>query len=88
MALIFPNQSRSFDAGKQSIRFSGYDGVFEVSVFVDVEILRAVSKERFSNETQYLAAFDRMRAVIEQSTLKSYSRKPRATVVLTTADVK
>ncbi|MBG6142068.1 DUF1488 family protein [Roseibium album] len=88
MALTFPNQSRSFDAGKQSIRFSGYDGVFEVSVFVDVAVLRTVSKERFSNEAQYLAAFDDMRAVIERSTLKTYSRKPRATVVLTATDVK
>ena len=35
MALTFPNHSRSYDRGKQSIRFTGYDGVFEISVFVE-----------------------------------------------------
>jgi hypothetical protein len=88
MALSFPNQSRSYDSGRQSIRFTGYDGLFEVSVFVDVAILKAATKERLSDEAQYLAVFDRMRTEIEQSTRKTYSRKPRATVVLTTTDVK
>jgi len=83
VALSFPNQSRSYDPGKQSIRFSGYDGVFEVSVFVDVDLLKTATQERLSDEAQYLAVFDRMRAEIEQSTRKAYARNPRATVVLT-----
>ena len=88
MALTFPNHSRSYDPGKQSIRFTGYDGVFEISVFVEVAILQAMTKERHSEEIHYLAAFDGLRAAIERHTSKTYSRRRMATVVLTKADIK
>ncbi|WP_298960350.1 DUF1488 family protein [uncultured Roseibium sp.] len=87
MALRFPNQSRSYDAGKRSIRFIGHDGVFEVSVFVEVSILQAIAKEEMSSEDQYLEHFDSKRSLMERSASKSYSRRRRATIVLTAAEV-
>ncbi|MHA7775392.1 DUF1488 family protein [Roseibium sp. M-1] len=88
MALSFPNRSRSYDPGKRSIRFIGYDGVFEISIFVEVSILQAMTKDEMSSSSQYLAHFDSKRSEMERSASKSYSRRRRATIVLTAADVK
>ena len=35
MTLSFPNISRSFDNARNVIRFTGYDGMFEVRFFVE-----------------------------------------------------
>ncbi|PVB62887.1 DUF1488 family protein [Labrenzia sp. 011] len=88
MALNFPNQSRSFDPGRQSIRFTGYDGVFEISVFVQVDLLRRVTDKPMSDETLCLAAFDGMRKKVEGHVSKAYSRRRGATLILTADDIK
>lgn len=35
MTLAFPNSSCSFDETRNAVRFSGYDGMFEVPFFVE-----------------------------------------------------
>ena len=40
MTLNFTNQSRSYDATRQAVRFWGYDGAREVSFFVTDDALR------------------------------------------------
>lgn len=39
MTLIFPNPSRSFDETHNAVRFSGYDGVFQVPFVVEAAAL-------------------------------------------------
>ena len=39
MALNFPNPSRSFDAARNGVRFTGHDGLFEVSFLVEAAAL-------------------------------------------------
>ncbi|WP_299811573.1 DUF1488 family protein [uncultured Roseibium sp.] len=87
MALNFPNQSRSFDPGRQSVRFTGYDGVFEISIFVQVDALRTMTEKPMSDETLFLAAFDGMRDTVEGHARKAYSRRRGATLILTAADI-
>ncbi|POF32118.1 DUF1488 family protein [Roseibium marinum] len=88
MALNFPNQSRSFDPGRQSVRFTGYDGVFEISIFVQVDLLKTMTAKPLSDETLSLAAFDGVRDAVERQARKAYSRRRGATLILTAADIK
>ena len=42
MALMFPNQSRSYDATRRAVRFWGHDSAMEWSFFVTEDALRQV----------------------------------------------
>ena len=39
MALQFPNISRSFDATRGCVRFSGYDHTREVAFFIEQDVV-------------------------------------------------
>ena len=47
MALIFPNQSRSFDSAKQCIRFVGHDNVFEIGFCLEIKRSSKLTSSRF-----------------------------------------
>ena len=84
MSLTFPNASRSFDNVRNLIRFTGYDGMFEVKFFVDAA---ALSATRLS-EQDYLRAFDAARSKIQQIALKLYNPKHGMTYTLRAADLR
>lgn len=87
MTLAFPNPSRNFDEVRRGIRFSGHDGMFEISFFVEAKVLaeHQQSQEAMS-EQQYLSAFDAMRTTIHDVALRVYSSHHRSSNTLGTAD--
>lgn len=83
MALIFPNRSRSFDESRRTVRFLGYDGMFEVPFAVQASAL--LGSERSGNtEADCLAAFDASRERIYEVAQRVYARGHGTTI--TTAD--
>ena len=58
MTLNFTNQSRSYDATRQAVRFWGYDGAREVSFFVTEDALRRLEPGAPVDETSLLAVFE------------------------------
>lgn len=87
MTLAFPNPSRNYDETRHGIRFSGHDGMFEISFFVESAVLiehQALQKP--VSEQQYLSAFDAMRASIQNVAGEKYSSHRRATNTLTVTD--
>jgi hypothetical protein len=69
MALIFPNRSRSFDETKNGVRFSGYDGMFEVRFLIEASALKQTT------EAQCLSAFDSARGAVQKAATKLYERR-------------
>ncbi|QFR33062.1 DUF1488 domain-containing protein [Ancylobacter sp. TS-1] len=89
MTLAFPNPSRSFDRARNAVRFTGYDGMFEVSFFVDAGVLARSDTElrqAGAPETKFLSAFDALRASIHDAARKAYSEGRRTFYILTAAD--
>ncbi|MDQ6437871.1 DUF1488 domain-containing protein [Mesorhizobium sp. LHD-90] len=86
MTLAFPNQSRSYDAGRQAVHFLGYDGMFKVPFFVETNALKPLDGGG-NAEARYLAAFDAARKSIENAARKAYSNKRSQLYVLTAADL-
>ncbi|MGW9231968.1 DUF1488 domain-containing protein [Pseudorhizobium sp. NPDC055634] len=84
MTLSFPNISRSFDNARNVIRFTGYDGMFEVRFFVETG---AFSTTRLS-EHDYLRAFDVARSKIQQTAMKIYDGKRGMSYTLTATDLR
>ncbi|MDA4848864.1 DUF1488 domain-containing protein [Hoeflea poritis] len=83
MALTFPNLSRSYDETGKRVRFSGYDGMFEVPFFIEIEALEKKMKHPARTEASYLAAFDDARAEIIVAAMAVYHRGGRTPFVLT-----
>ena len=82
MTLNFPNKSRSYDEVGQGVRFTGYDGMFEVPFFVEAKALRTAA----ADEAHYLAAFDAACATIHDVARTIYGGARRPKYVLTAAD--
>lgn len=91
MTLAFPNPSRSFDRTRNAVRFTGYDGMFEVPFFVET---RALARSNIDmrrtdiSETTYLSAFDALCASIHDAARKAYSHGRRPSYTLTIADLR
>ena len=54
----FPNPSRSFEADENRICFWGYEGVIEVSFFVEEDALKKLYPEMSNTASGFLKAFD------------------------------
>jgi hypothetical protein len=88
MALTFPNHSRSYDETGERVRFTGYDGMFEVHFFVEVEALEKKMKQPARTEAGYLGAFDDARDSILQAAKAAYARGGNTPFVLTAANIR
>lgn len=87
MSLTFPNQSRSYDEANRRIRFSGYDGMFEIRFFLEIDALAKAFAGAISGEREYLSAFDTIRKKILAAAEKAYGRGHNRTMcTLTIAD--
>lgn len=86
MTLSFPNQSRSFDEAGNRIRFAGYDNVFEIAFFMEIDALKKISSKLIGRESAYLAAFDAARSLIEDIAGKAYTHGRANMIVLKAAD--
>ncbi len=72
MALAFPNLSRSFDEKRAAIRFTGYDGMFQIPFLIDSRALIKSGKSAMS-ETECLAAFDAAVDSVHAAARKAYT---------------
>ncbi len=87
MALQFPNASRSFDEQRKTVRFQGYDGMFEIRFLVEADALIRTA-DRSAVEPDYLNAFDSQRSVIQKAAVKVYERNRRSSYTLTADDLR
>ncbi len=85
MTLTFPNPSRSFDEAHNVVRFTGYDGVFQVPFIVEAAALITSGGKAF-REAECLTAFDAARELILDVARKAYSDRRRSSYTLTAAD--
>ncbi len=85
MILEFPNRSRSFDSGRNAVRFIGRHGMFEVPFFVEAAALAGSGNMKLS-EQDFLAAFDAARGSIYDVAREAYSYGRRTSYTLTPAD--
>jgi hypothetical protein len=89
VALAFLNQSRSFDAARNAVRFVGHDGMFQVLFFIEVGALAksdTALQRTGPSETNWLSLFDALRNSIQDVAHKAYSYRRRAFYTLTAAD--
>lgn len=86
MALDFPNETRSYDAKGNRIRFWGYDKAMEVSFFVEADALCELDPDTRTDEAGYLETFDATRDRIYETARKAYSRTRQAAYLLAAAD--
>ena len=87
MSLTFPNQSRSYDATRQAVRFWGYDRAMEWSFFVTEGALKQMSPAMARDEADMLRVFDSNRALIYTAAEKLYSRERKGSYELGAMDV-
>jgi Protein of unknown function (DUF1488) len=87
MALNFPNQSRSFDARGNVVRFWGYDSALEIPFFVEVGALCKLDPQWPNVEAAYLAKFDAALDRIREAARKVYKRGRKASYVLAATDL-
>ena len=88
MALTFPNRSRSYDEAGRRIRFTGYDGMFQVAFLVEVDALTKSTSRGDGSEADHLAAFDAVREKVQTAAHKAYATGRRNNMyVLTPADL-
>ncbi len=85
MGISFPNEARSFDDRNRCVRFTGYDGMFEIKFYLATEVLACEKSHRNASEADYLTAFDALRprilkadlSLFQSSIQRDYAR-PRA----------
>ena len=90
MTLTFPNPSRNFDARRDAVRFSGYDGMFEIVFYVAAAALMKVMPDgrgTGTSEATCLAGFDTRRGSVYDAASKAYAAKSQPFYVLTAADL-
>jgi hypothetical protein len=89
--LEFPNPSRSFDQGRNAVRFIGHDGMFEVPFFIEADALVSTNGKGgglAAAEAACLSAFDTARRSVYDIARKLYSRGRQTSYTITAADVR
>jgi len=86
MPLIFPNQSRSYDATRRAVRFWGHDSAMEVSFFVTEDALKRIAPGMRFDEAGLLGAFDENRELIYATATKVYARGRKGSYDLVSSD--
>lgn len=86
MSIRFPNEARSFDDKNRCIRFSGYDGMFEVKFYLANDVLACDKSHRDASESDYLTSFDALRPRILKVAASAYSKAQTSTISLSLQD--
>jgi Protein of unknown function (DUF1488) len=87
MSLMFPNESRSYDATRRAVRFWGHDSAMEWSFFVTEDALKRLHPEMTRDESAMLGAFDTSRERIRAAAIRAYSRGPKGSYELGAEDL-
>ena len=86
MSLCFPNDSRSYDASRNLVRFWGYDSALEIPFFLDVRALHKLVQQMRNEEAGYLEAFDAALDRVRETARKVYSQSQRDAYLLQESD--
>ncbi len=86
-SLTFPNQSRSYDATRQAVRFWGYDRSMEASFYLAADALQRIQPNLNPDVPGLLRAFDLNRNLIYGIAAKVYARGRRGSYDLNIADI-
>lgn len=86
MGVRFPNEARSFDNKNRCVRFSGYDGMFEVKFYLATEVLACEKSHRNASESDYLTSFDALRPRILKVAASAYSKAQTSAISLSLQD--
>ena len=87
MALMFPNDSRTYDGTRRAVRFWGYDRAMEWSFFVTEDALKRVNPAMRPDEAGILGTFDSNRDLIRTAAARLYSRGRKGSYELGAADL-
>lgn len=82
MGISFPNEARSFDDRNRCVRFTGYDGMFEIKFYLATEVLACEKSHRNASEADYLTAFDALRPRILKAATSAYSKVRSSAIAL------
>ncbi|WP_337271524.1 DUF1488 domain-containing protein [Oryzifoliimicrobium ureilyticus] len=82
MSISFPNEARSFDDRNCCVRFTGYDGMFEIKFYLATEVLACEKSHRNAGEADYLKAFDALRPRILKAATSAYSKARSSAITL------
>jgi hypothetical protein len=85
--LTFPNQSRSYDARLQCVRFWAYDDALEIPFFVEASALCRMDPTVTRDAFGLLGAFDLYRDRICEAAGRVYCRRSRGSYTLTASDM-
>ena len=81
------SESTELREANRRIRFSGYDGMFEIRFFLEIDALAKAFVGGISGEREYLSAFDTIRKKVLVAAEKAYGRgHGRTMCTLTIAD--
>jgi hypothetical protein len=86
MSIEFPNPSRTYDATRHCVRFSGYDGAIEKSFFVEEEALWRLGGNNQNGLVTLLDTFDRYRDRICKVARRAYESRRERSYTLKAAD--
>ncbi|GGG13514.1 hypothetical protein GCM10010924_48300 [Rhizobium wenxiniae] len=86
MGVRFPNEARSFDDKNRCVRFSGYDGMFEVKFYLATEVFACEKSHRNASECDYLTSFDALRPRILKVAASAYSKAQTSAISLSLQD--
>jgi hypothetical protein len=79
VTIEFPNPSRTYDATRHCVRFSGYDGAIEKSFFLEEEALGQLAGSAPNGVGTLLDTFDQHRDRICNVARRAYeSRRERS----------
>ena len=86
MGLDFPNLMRRYDATRNCVRFSGYDGTLERPFFIEEAALCRLEPTAHKDAASLLAAFDRHRDRICQIATRIYGQRREGAYTLKASD--
>jgi len=87
MPLNFSNESRSYDATRQAVRFWGYDGSREVSFFVTEDALGRLQSDLTRDEQGLLSAFSAHRERVYVAAGRVYARGRKGSYEIGSGDL-
>lgn len=86
MGLEFPNLMRRYDATRNCVRFSGYDGALERPFFIEEAAICRLDSTAHKDTASLLAAFDRHRDWICQTATRIYAQRREGSYTLKASD--
>ncbi len=86
MALSFPNALRSYDTSHHRVRFVGYDGISQISFFLESDALARIDARVRRDEPSALSVFDKNIDRILDAAAKAYRNTRKNSYLLGASD--